>query len=155
MPVSIPEKSQIPAKLKLDKKFQPCPADEGDELYQNGIFEFNVTRLLAFIEAHAEQFPIEFVKLTDIPDYDGEHLDEETVRTANLSRPILQAEIAPDRFNVIDGNHRLGKARREGVQTLPAYKVRYPQHVPFLTSTMAHEKYAEYWNSKIKELRYR
>jgi len=28
-----------------------------------------------------------------------------------------------------------------------------PQHVPFLTSIMAYEKYLEYWNSKLKEMR--
>jgi hypothetical protein len=35
------------AKLKFDKNFQPCPVEPGDELYLNGIFEFNIARLLA------------------------------------------------------------------------------------------------------------
>jgi hypothetical protein len=29
----------LPAKLELDKKFQPCPLDEGDEAFPNGISE--------------------------------------------------------------------------------------------------------------------
>jgi hypothetical protein len=44
----------LPPNLKLDKKFQPCPLDEGDEAYPNGIFVFNIIRLLATIDAHPE-----------------------------------------------------------------------------------------------------
>jgi hypothetical protein len=78
--------------------------------------------------------------------------NEGTVRTAELSRPILLAEIAPGRFNVIDGNHRLARARRESVQMVPARRVRCPDHIPFLTSAWAYEKYVEYWNSKLEDL---
>ena len=31
-------------KIKLDKKFQPMAADDGDEFFPNGIFEFNITK---------------------------------------------------------------------------------------------------------------
>ena len=110
----------FPAKLKRDKNLQPCPAESGDEHYQNGIFEFNITRLLAFIDTCADRFPIELVSVAEFPNYGGSHLDEETVRTADLSRPILLAEIAPGLFNVIDGNHRLARARCEGVQAVPS-----------------------------------
>ena len=126
---------------------------EGDEAYRNGIFEFNVSRLLSFIDAHMERFPIEFIAVADILDYGGAGLDEETVRSTDLSRPILMAEIAPARYNVIDGNHRIAKARRIGAPSVPARRICCPQHVPFLTSTMAYEKYLEYWNSKLKEMR--
>ncbi|MGD0493175.1 MAG: hypothetical protein ABSC32_16685 [Steroidobacteraceae bacterium] len=142
----------IPAKLKRDKNFQPCPAKSGDEHYQNGIFEFNVTRLLAFIDTCADRFPIELVPVAEFPDYGGSDLDEETVRPADLSRPILLAEIAPELFNVIDGNHRLARARRERVQAVPSRTVRCPDHVHFLTSVWAYEKYVEYWNSKLEDL---
>lgn len=137
------------AKLVLDKSFQPCPAEVGDELFPNGIFEFNITRLLAFVEAHVERFPIERVGIDDIPNYGAERLDEETIWTADLSRPILLAEISLGRFNLIDGHHRVAKARREGVRTLPAHRVACPFHVRFLTSTHAYERYVEYWNGKL------
>src|ERR1700731_5447633 len=77
---------------------------------------------------------------------------KKAICTADLSRPILLAEIAPGRFNVIDGNHRLARARRDGVQIVPARKVCCPDHVPFLTSEWAYEKYVEYWNSKLEDL---
>ncbi len=106
------DETRIPAKLKRDKNFQPCPAESGDEHYLNGVFEFNITRLLAFIDTCAERFPIEFVAVAEFPAYGASHLDEETVRTADLSRPILLAEIAPGLYNVIDGDHRLARARQ-------------------------------------------
>lgn len=53
--------------LELDETFQPCPAEPGDELYPNGIFEFNITRLLALVETHIARFPIERVAVEDIP----------------------------------------------------------------------------------------
>ncbi len=141
------------AKLKLDKRFQPCPVEPGDEHYPNGIFEFNITRLLAFIQEHADRFPVERVELSEIPDYgESPDLNEETIRSADLSRPILLAEIAPERYGVIDGNHRLAKARRQGATALPAYRLHCPAHVPFLTSTFAYERYVDYWNDKVKTL---
>jgi hypothetical protein len=101
----------VGAKLKLDKKFQPCAAEPGDELYPNGMFVFNITRLLAFIETHAERFPVESIKLADIPDYGNDgSLDQEAIDAADTLRPILMAEIAPG-YNLIDGHHRVARAR--------------------------------------------
>jgi hypothetical protein len=140
-------------KLKLDKRYQPCPLGDGDEAYPNGIFEFNITRLLTFIDAHPEDFPLESISAADIPDYGSLRLDEAAVHSADLSRPVLLAEIAPGRYNLIDGHHRVAKARRDGVPTVHARRIAFPRHVLLLTSTEAYEKYVEYWNSKVKEMR--
>jgi hypothetical protein len=141
----------LPGKLRLDEGFQPCPVEPGDEIYPNGIFEFNITRLLAFVQEHPDRFPVEQADLSEFPDYgNNPHINEETVRLADLSRPILLAEIAPGRYSVIDGNHRLAKARRQGAAALPAYRLQCPTHVPFLTSAFAYEKYVEYWNDKVR-----
>ena len=51
------------------------------------------------------------------------------------------------------GNHRIAKARRDSVVSIPARRIGCPEPVPFLTSTLAFESYVEYWNSKIKETR--
>ncbi|GFE90615.1 ParB/Srx family N-terminal domain-containing protein [Steroidobacter agaridevorans] len=96
-----------------------------------------------------DRFPIESIGVADIPNYGSEKLDEEAIRTADLIRPILLAEISPGRFNLIDGHHRVARARREEVATLPAHRVACPFHVPFLTSTHAYERYVEYWNGKV------
>lgn len=96
-----------------------------------------------------ERFPIERVEIDGIPNYAGESLDEETLATADLLRPIILAEISPGLFSLIDGHHRVAKARREGVATLPAHRVACPHHVRFLTSIRAYERYVEYWNEKL------
>jgi hypothetical protein len=143
----------VPVKLKHAPAFEPCPIAAGDEVFRNGIFEFNITRLMAFVEARADRFPIEFVAVASTPNYGDSRLDHATIAAADLSCPVLFAEIAPSRFNLIDGNHRMARARRDGIPTVPAHRITCPHHVAFLTSTLAYEKYVEYWNGKIQEMR--
>jgi hypothetical protein len=142
--------TEKPHRLRRDPQFQPCIAEPGDELYPNVIFEFNISRLIAFISAHPERFPTEIVELSEIPDYGSSNrLDDAAVLAADLSRPVVLAEIAPARFSLIDGHHRVAKARRMLSRTITAHLVRCPDHVTFLTSANAYEKYLEYWNSKL------
>jgi len=139
-------------RLDLDSAFQPCTTDAGDELFSNGIFEFNISRLLTAALAHADRYPIERIELADIPDYGAAELNAAGILAADLSRPIVLAEVAPGHFNVIDGHHRVAKARRNDVSALAGYRLRCPEHVRFLTSTTAYQRYVDYWNSKVDEL---
>jgi hypothetical protein len=139
-------------KLKVQTDFTPLSVSDGDELFPNGIFEFNVTKLLAFIRDHPSQFAVEQVEIASLGAAFGTGLNEDVINTANLKNPIVLAEISPNRFNVIDGNHRVQRARREGMRYIPAYRVQAHQHVAFLTSARAYERYVEYWNSKVDDL---
>ena len=138
-------------KIRINKHFKPLPLAEEDEVFRNGIFEFNVTKLLVLINDNPSQFPVEQVKIARLVTGVSGRLNEEAVGTAIIEKPIVLAEISPNRFNVIDGNHRLEKARREGMECIPAYRVLVDQHMPFLTSAKAYETYVEYWNSKIDD----
>ena len=138
-------------RLKLDTRFQPCPVDDADELFANGIFVFNVTKLLSRITANPDRFPVEQVTV-DTLGLTFSVLDQDTVQTADLSKPIVLAEIAPRRFNVIDGNHRIGRARGDEVSTLPAYRLACRDHIRFLTSEEGYRSYVEYWNRKVADL---
>lgn len=140
-----------PNKFKLNKNFKPLPADEGDEMFRNGIFEFNVTKMTAFISANPETFPIEQVNVKSLSKGSPGNLNEETVRTADVSIPIILAEISPGHFNVIDGNHRIENARREGMENVRAHRLAAGQHLAFLTSVKAYESYIRYWNAKIED----
>jgi hypothetical protein len=144
--------TSMPSRLRRDKRFRPCPVNEGDEFFANGIFEFNITRILAFLDADTARFPIEVIEVAAIADYGGRNLDEAAIRAANLWNPILLAEIAPGRHTLIDGNHRIAKARGDGVASIRSRRIGCPAHIPFLTSTRAYESYVDYWNSKVKEL---
>jgi hypothetical protein len=107
---------------------------------------------LVFIRDHPGQFPVEQVEIASLGAAFGTGLNEEAINTANLKNPIVLAEISPSKFNVIDGNHRVERARREGMRSIPAYRVHPHQHMAFLTSVKAYERYVEFWNSKVDDL---
>jgi hypothetical protein len=135
-------------KLTIDPTFLPCLEEGNDELFPNGIFKFNITVLLRFIQNNPRDFPLEEIALDEFKTYSS--LNESHIDTVDLSRPVLLAEISPGRYNLIDGNHRVEKARRTGAKSLFAYKLSAHQHIPFLTSEKAYLAYIEYWNSKLK-----
>ena len=134
--------------LKVDPYFSPCPIDDGDELFPNGIFLFNVSRMLEYLETKPAE-----VELVEIAVYDLDHgflsLNESHVDTVDLSRPVVLAEISPGQHSLIDGQHRVAKALRQGANTLPAYRLSVMQHIRFLTSKDAYLAYVEYWNGKV------
>ena len=137
--------------LKLNRAFQPLPCDIGDEFFPNGIFEFNITKILAFINVNKDKFQPEEVDVKIIRTFPSKNLDESTIKIANLLTPIILAEISPGLFNVIDGNHRLEKAYRDGASKILTYKMLAEQHIMFITSIRAYKEYVQYWNTKIKD----
>lgn len=133
-------------KLKFSKRFTPCPVDDGDELYPNGIFVFNITKMAQFIEDQVIR--CEEVLLKDYHSFSK--FKEDYLATVDVSRPVIVAEISPGRYNVIDGNHRMEKARRLGLEKLMAYRLSPDQHLQFLTTEQGYLAYIEYWNGKLK-----
>lgn len=136
------------SKLKVDIRFTPCPVDVGDELFPNGIFEFNITKLLGHIQDNPGEYKCEEVAVADYSN-DFSTFNELYLDVVEISSPVVLAEISPGRFNVIDGNHRLENARRLGIRSIQAYRLNVTQHLRFLTSKKAYTAYVEYWNSKI------
>ena len=137
-------------KLKINKNFKPCAIDDEDEMYPNGIFVFNITKMAEYIQQTG--IPCEEVLVKDFS-RGSSKWNESHLATVDVTTPIIVAEISPDRFNVIDGNHRLEKARRLGIENMPAYKLNPEQHLQFLTTEKGYLAYIEYWNSKLKEKR--
>src|ERR1700735_2173586 len=110
---SLSTSSTILPRLRRDKRFSPCAIENDHELFANGIFEFNITRILEFLDADSVRYPVNPISVSSVPDFDGGRLHEATVRSADLNRPVLLAEISPERFNLIDGHHRIARARLE------------------------------------------
>lgn len=135
-------------KLKIAKRFTPCPINDEDELYPNGIFVFNITKMAEYIQRN--NIPCEEVRVKDFS-RDSSKVKEDHVPTVDVTKPVIVAEISPGRYNVIDGNHRMEKARRLGMETIPAYRVSPEQHVPFLTTEKGYQAYVEYWNEKLEK----
>ena len=89
--------SIILRKMKLLKNFEPLPPDDGDEFYPNGIFEFNITKLIHYISTNQDIFQAEQVIVSTIPSYSTTHLNEDTIMTADLAAPIIMAGTGPVR----------------------------------------------------------
>ena len=135
--------------LKADTNFSPCPVREGDELFPNGIFEFNVTRILEHISNDPAEVDLEEIAVDDFePEFSV--LDQSHVDSVDISRPVVLVEISPGIYNLIDGHHRMAKARRLGIEKMRAYKLNVHQHIAFLTSKKAYLSYVEYRNGKLK-----
>lgn len=141
------ERFQSAEKLKADKNFTPCSVAEGDELYPNGIFVFNITKMLEFIKANSDEMTVTEVAVADFPEAFSS-VDESHVDSVDISQPVLLAEISPGRYNLIDGNHRMAKARKMGISHIPALKLNVKQHMLFLTERRAYLSFVEYWNEK-------
>ncbi len=135
--------------LKVDNDYIPCPVATGDELFPNGIFEFNITKMLEYIKKNSDGIAIEEVAVSDF--FEGfSSINESHMDSVEISQPVIMAEISPGQYNLIDGNHRMEKARRVGLKSMLSYRLNVKQHMKFLTSKKAYVAYITYWNSKLK-----
>ena len=139
--------------------------DDRKEWFPNGIFNYNVSRLIRDLgNDNTEKEKTTPWMNTAVRvnvsvseaianSYGLGHLEEEHIQAADLERPLIYIELAPDSFNLIDGRHRLEKARREGVTELPAWMVDAHAAVRYLGSELEYSTYVGYWNSKIEDIR--
>ena len=137
--------------------------DDREEWFPNGIFNYNVSRLIKDLDAY-EKDPAgpswlyaavkTSIYVEDVFKYyhDMGHLEEAHIRAADLNRPLIFVELAPDCFNLIDGQHRLEKARREGITELPSWLVGAHSAIHYLGSEFEYSKYTGYWNYKIEDI---
>jgi hypothetical protein len=150
-----------PRKLASQREEAAALPDAGDEIYCNGVFCFNITAMLEWMKQNPQ--PTVEMQIDVWGSFDGK--EDCYVEAADLTRPIVIEEIAPDYrdfvpdipehywtsrgYVCVDGQHRLEKARRLGVKTLPAVVIRMEQHIPFLYR--GYDQYADYWNRKLKD----
>lgn len=135
-------------KLKYNKSFIPCPVADNEEIFRNGIFEFNITRMIEHIRVNQKEFIVEEVAVDSFHQAHSS-INEEHMVNVVIGEPVIIAEIAPCQYNLIDGNHRMEKARRLGIKKMNAFRLMVHQHIQFLTSTEAYKAYVEYWNDKL------
>ncbi len=142
--------SQKPLKkIEVNENFQPCPVMDGDELCPNGIFVFNITKMKEFINSRPDIFVPEDI------DVKGEYsyfisANEKHIPNVELSEPVILAEISPNRFNLIDGRHRMEKAHRMGIEKIKAYKVNAIYLPDFIVIKKGYLAFVDYWNNKLK-----
>jgi hypothetical protein len=130
-------------------------ANPGDEVFANGIFHFNISKILSDIKDGSIKFQSETILLEDWfrKNLRPSNLDEKHLLKVDISRPILLAEISPARYSIIDGNHRIEKAFREGKRSIKCYKVSSRQLLDYFTDKTGYLSYLDYWNGKVRDLR--
>lgn len=124
--------------------------DDDEEYMANGIFVFNISKMIAHININPNAYEKRRISVNAYRRSDS-NLDETYIQIADLTTPIILAEIRPGAYNAIDGRHRLEKAYRNGVPELEAYFLPPEQHMPFLTTQKEYEAYIQYWNAKVDE----
>jgi len=139
-------------KLKIDKNFKPFPTKEGDEIYPNGIFNFNITRIQEHIETGKLNVEEERINIKEwFKTHIRRTVNEDHLQSVDVKKPVIQAEIRPGMFEIIDGNHRMEKACREEVEFVPSYKIKGEQLLLFFTDNRGYEAFIPYWNSKLTD----
>ena len=138
-------------KLKKSRTFTPCPVDDEEEMYRRGIFEFNISKMVEYIN-NTPEITVEPVQVS-LFSIGSSKVNEAHLPTVDISRPIIVAELSPGRYDVIDGNHRLEKARRAGLDYIQGYRLEPKHHMQFLTTETGYFAYVDYWNGKLKDLK--
>jgi len=104
--------------------------------------------MLEYIEDHAANIPSVDIDVSDFhPQFSS--VNEPHVDTVDIYRPVILAEISPLHYNLIDGHHRMEKARRNGITKMKVYKFDVRRHIAFLTSRKSYLSYVEYWNGQL------
>ncbi|WP_245843816.1 hypothetical protein [Oceanobacillus rekensis] len=137
-------------KFKMNIDYKPLPVNERDEIFRNGIFLFNISRIMEHI--NKGDLDVEEEQI-DINEWFKTHwhtsVNEDHLPTVDITQPTLQAEISPNIHVIIDGNHRIEKAFRDGVSCIHSYKMSGEQLVAYLKDVRGYEAYIKYWNSKL------
>jgi hypothetical protein len=143
-------------KLKLQKNYTPkIQNSEEIEIYPNGIFKFFISKIIEDIEdriLQPQKVRINIKKWLQTH-YRGLHnLNENHLPSVNTRKPIIQAEIKPNHFEIIDGNHRFEKAFRDGKKSINSYKLYVKDLLPYFYDKQGYEAFVKYWNSKLNEM---
>jgi len=137
-----------------DPDFYLCHVDPEDEFAVNGYFTYDITQMIKRIPFGLERSMI--TEGTVTVDSCLEYIDEgsllaEHVKKADLERPLIFVEVAPDTYNLMDGRHRLCKAMKKKVDVLPAYFVRAEFADHFLADRVRYISHIGYWNGKVAD----
>lgn len=138
--------------MKIDPNFIPCELQYEEEYYANGFFHFNISRMIEDIESGELVVAKEQIDVENWCRHHGKGvISEEHIPNVVLSKPVIQAEIRHDMFEIIDGHHRIEKALRDGILFVNSYKVLGEQLPRYLTSVERYKAYINYWNDKLKD----
>lgn len=143
-------------KIKLQKNYSPkITTSEEVEIYPNGVFNFFISAILLDIKdglLKPKKIRINIENWLKNHSKDFHNLNEEHLQKINTSKAIIQAEISPNKFEIIDGNHRFEKAFRNGQKTISSYKLYVEDLIPYFYDKKGYETFVKYWNEKVDDI---
>ena len=80
----------------------------------NGILIWDVTSILEDIEQHPDSYTIQTLSTALLADHNDARVSHTRAMASDLTKPLVVAELSKDHLLLIDGNHRLHKARALG-----------------------------------------
>ena len=142
-------------KLKLQKNYTPKVQNSDEiEIYPNGVFNFFISKIIEDIDGgilQPKKVRINIEKWLQTHYQCKDNINENHLLAVNTRKPIIQAEIKPNHFEIIDGNHRFEKALRDGKKSINSYKLFVKDLLPYFYNNQGYEAFVRYWNSKLKE----
>lgn len=99
-----------------------------EQKYQLGNKYGSILWDIAAMLQDAADFPVVAYDVQVLAAANSFHGDEVHVMETDLSLPLVVVELLPGVEKLIDGNHRLQKALRLGITTLPVYRLTFQQH---------------------------
>lgn len=137
-------------KIKFDNNYNPLPTYEGDEIYPNGVFNFSISRIIEHISSHQLDAGKEKINVKEwFKSHFHGSVNKEHLLTVDVTKPVIQAEIRPGIYEIIDGNHRMERAYRQKIEFIDSYKLRGEQLLPYFVDICGYKAFVEYWNSKL------
>ena len=135
-----------------NRNYSPLPLKRGDEIFSIGVFKINITKIAENIKKGCLVPVSEHIIFSE---WFKNHSRRGTIHESHLlnvdtSKPVIQAEIKPEYFELIDGNHRMIKALRQGAKGIDSYKLSALQLLPFFTDRVSYENFVEFWNDELK-----
>ena len=65
--------NSVGKRLRINNGFEPCPVAIDDELYPNGIFEFNITEITKYIDMNADSVTFEEISVKGVSQWFFSH----------------------------------------------------------------------------------
>lgn len=138
-------------KIKLNKKFQPL-STPAEEVY-GGFLQFNISAILEDIASKKLIVEKKRIYLKSwFKEHSLEHssINKEHLPSVKLNTPVIQAELRINKYEIIDGNHRMQKAFDDGRTYIMSYQIKGEQLASYLMSKEQYESYIRYWNEKVE-----
>lgn len=108
---------------------------------ESGSLLWNIGRMLE----DSASFRVVSRSITELAEGNPFHGDPEYAMETDLTRPLILAELQEGKYKLLDGNHRLYKARALHVDRLPVYFLTREEHIRYI------ENYEEETYRKIME----